>query len=163
MGGEEEDEFGGEEMPAEEMPISDDEAAAEYNEGYDHDDLNLEAIIRELEGMDHDGMPEDEMPEGVDGGDPIQIELMEMLKDFMKKMAEKMSQMEQKMYSVENEFNAFKKEPAAKKIANIVMALFASYNRSSKKATNIEPTIITDSITYLEINGSISIFAVVVE
>jgi len=68
MGGEEEDEFGGEEMPADEMPaddmpISDDEAAAEYNEGYDHDDLNLEAIIRELEGMDHDGMPEDEMPE----------------------------------------------------------------------------------------------------
>jgi hypothetical protein len=61
---------------------------------------------------------EDEMPEGVDGGDPIQIELMEMLKDFMKKMAEKMSQMENKMYSVENEFNAFKKEPAAKKIAD---------------------------------------------
>ena len=60
----------------------------------------------------------DEMPEGVDGGDPIQIELMEMLKDFMKKMAEKMSQMENKMYSVENEFNAFKKEPAAKKIAD---------------------------------------------
>jgi hypothetical protein len=61
---------------------------------------------------------EDAMPEGVDGGDPIQIELMEMLKDFMKKMAEKMSQMENKMYSVENEFNAFKKEPAAKKIAD---------------------------------------------
>ena len=60
----------------------------------------------------------DEMPEGVDGGDPIQIELMEMLKDFMKKMAEKMSQMEQKMSSVENDFNAFKKEPAAKKIAD---------------------------------------------
>jgi hypothetical protein len=62
----------------------------------------------------------DEMPEveDVDGGDPIQIELIEMLKDFMKKMAEKMSQMEQKMYSVENDFNAFKKEPAAKKIAD---------------------------------------------
>jgi hypothetical protein len=29
-----------------------------------------------------------------------------------------MSQMENKMYSVENEFNAFKKEPAAKKIAD---------------------------------------------
>ena len=64
---------------------------------------------------------EDEMPEDIediDGGDPIQIELMEMLKDFMKKMAEKMSQMENKMYSVENEFNAFKKEPASKKIAD---------------------------------------------
>ena len=60
----------------------------------------------------------DEMPEGVDGGDPIQIELMEMLKDFMKKMAEKMSQMEQKMSTVENDFNSFKSEPAAKKIAD---------------------------------------------
>jgi hypothetical protein len=60
----------------------------------------------------------DEMPEGVDGGDPIQIEIMEMLKDFMKKMAEKMSQMEQKMSTVENDFNAFKSEPAAKKIAD---------------------------------------------
>ena len=62
-----------------------------------------------------DMMPE---VEDVDGGDPIQIELMEMLKDFMKKMAEKMSQMEQKMSSVENDFNAFKSEPAAKKIAD---------------------------------------------
>lgn len=48
----------------------------------------------------------------------IEVELMDMLKDFMKKMSEKMSQMENKMYSVENEFNAFKKEPAAKKIAD---------------------------------------------
>jgi hypothetical protein len=51
-------------------------------------------------------------------GPAIQVELMEMLKDFMKKMSEKMSQMEQKMYSVENDFNAFKKEPASKKIAD---------------------------------------------
>jgi len=78
MGGEEEDEFGGEEMPAEEMPISDDEAAAEYNEGYNADEMNLEEIIRELEGgdmmatdkMPEDDMPEDEiMPEGYDNDD----------------------------------------------------------------------------------------------
>jgi len=52
-----------EEMPAEEMPeeepASEDEMNAEYNEGYDHDDLELESIIRELEEMNH----EDEMPE----------------------------------------------------------------------------------------------------
>jgi hypothetical protein len=52
------------------------------------------------------------------GGDAIQVELMEMLKDFMTKMAEKMSQMEVKMSEVENDFNSFKKEPAAKKIAD---------------------------------------------
>ena len=61
---------------------------------------------------------EDAMPEGVDGGDPIQIELMEMLKDFMTKMAEKMSQMEQNYSKLENEFNAFKKEPGGKKISD---------------------------------------------
>lgn len=63
---------------------------------------------------------EDEMPEGVegDGGPAIEVELIEMLKDFMKKMSEKMSQMEVKMSEVSNDFNAFKKEPAAKKIAD---------------------------------------------
>ena len=60
----------------------------------------------------------DEMPEGIDGGDPIQIELMKMLKDFIYKVGEKMSQMEQKMESMNAEFSAFKKEPAAKKIAD---------------------------------------------
>jgi hypothetical protein len=61
----------------------------------------------------------DEMPEvGVDGGDPIQIELMEMLKEFVKKISEKMSTMEQNYSSLQNEFNAFKKEPAGKKISD---------------------------------------------
>jgi hypothetical protein len=40
------DEMGGEEMPAQE-PVSDEEMKAEYNEG---DDLNIESILRELEG-----------------------------------------------------------------------------------------------------------------
>jgi hypothetical protein len=79
----------------------------------------------------------DEMPEGVDGGDPIQIELIEMLKDFMKKMAEKMSQMENKMYSVENEFNAFKKEPAAKKIADGKTEFNNVSNSSDDKVSSV--------------------------
>jgi hypothetical protein len=80
---------------------------------------------------------EDAMPEGVDGGDPIQIELMEMLKDFMTKMAEKMSQMENKMYSVENEFNAFKKEPAAKKIADGKTEFNNVSNSSDDKVSSV--------------------------
>ena len=40
---------GGEEMPEEEPVMDDEEMTDEYNEGYD-DDLNLESIIRELEG-----------------------------------------------------------------------------------------------------------------
>jgi len=56
MAGEEE----GAMAPAEEMPASEEEMTAEYNEGMDmaEDDLELESIIRELEG-DLDTMPED--------------------------------------------------------------------------------------------------------
>jgi len=54
-------------------------------------------------------------------GVPEQIEMAkiyEMLKEFIKRMAEKMASMENKMSSVEQKFEAFKKEPAAKKIAD---------------------------------------------
>jgi len=67
-----------------------------------------------------EGEMEDEKSDDVegDGGPAIEVELIEMLKDFMKKMSEKMSQMEVKMSEVENDFNSFKKEPAAKKIGD---------------------------------------------
>jgi hypothetical protein len=66
-----------------------------------------------------EGMMDGEMPEdSIDAGDPIQIELMEMLKDFVKKISEKMSTMEQNYSSLQNEFNAFKSEPAGKKISD---------------------------------------------
>jgi hypothetical protein len=61
---------------------------------------------------------EDEMPEGVDSGAPIQIELMDMLKEFVKKISEKMYQMEEKMEAMNNEFSAFKSQPAGKKISD---------------------------------------------
>ena len=62
-GDEDEMDMAGEEMPADEAPMSDDEMDAEYNEGYNADEMNLEEIIRELEGMDSedDDMPIDEM------------------------------------------------------------------------------------------------------
>jgi hypothetical protein len=64
----------------------------------------------------------EQMPEMVDGeGDPEEIEMAkiyDMLKEFIKRMSEKMGSMEKKMYEVENQFSAFKKEPAAKKIAD---------------------------------------------
>jgi hypothetical protein len=54
---------GGEEMPAEEPAMSDDEMTDEYNEGYDDRDLDLESIIRELEGdlEQQDAMGDDAM------------------------------------------------------------------------------------------------------
>ena len=47
-----------------------------------------------------------------------QEEIMSLLKDFIVKCSDKMSEMEKKMEAMNNEFSAFKKEPAAKKIAN---------------------------------------------
>jgi hypothetical protein len=51
-------------------------------------------------------------------GKEIEVEMLEMLRDFVSKMSEKMSSIDKKMYDIENQFAAFKKEPAAKKIAN---------------------------------------------
>lgn len=47
-----------------------------------------------------------------------QDEIMSLLKDFVSRVAEKMSQMETQMKEVQSQFEAFKKEPSAKKIAN---------------------------------------------
>jgi hypothetical protein len=54
------------------------------------------------------------------GKKPMEMEeeMLVMLKDFIYKMGEKVSKMEQSYSSLQDEFNQFKKEPAAKKIAN---------------------------------------------
>ena len=68
-GAEGEEMMGAEEMPIEE-PQSDEEMQDEYNEGYDERDLDLESIIRELEGdlTEDDSMAdmeaEDDLAEG---------------------------------------------------------------------------------------------------
>ena len=67
---------------------------------------------QELPGVE---MPKDGVEVEVEGALPK--EMLEMLKDFVKKMAEKMQEMEQNYSSLQSEFNAFKKEPAAKKIS----------------------------------------------
>jgi hypothetical protein len=63
---------------------------------------------------------EDSMPEGADGGEgpEVEVELMDMLKEFIYKCGEKMSQMEEKMNAMNSEFKAFKSEPAGKKISD---------------------------------------------
>jgi hypothetical protein len=44
--------------------------------------------------------------------------MVDMIKEFVKKMGEKMAEMEQSYSKLENEFKAFKKEPAGRKIAD---------------------------------------------
>jgi len=79
-------------------------------------------IVSVEEVMEEDGegepFPEGEPKAEVKPDVAVEEEVMSLLKDFIKKMGEKMGKMEEKMESVQNEFNAFKKEPAAKKIAN---------------------------------------------
>jgi hypothetical protein len=45
-------------------------------------------------------------------------EVYSLLKDMMEKISEKMKSMEDKMSAVEADFDAFKKAPAARKIAD---------------------------------------------
>lgn len=83
-----------------------------------------------------EGAVEDSMPEGTDGGDgpAVEVELMDMLKDFIVKCGEKMSQMENKMNAMNAEFNAFKSEPAGKKIPNGKTEQFNNENLSPEDA-----------------------------
>jgi hypothetical protein len=45
-------------------------------------------------------------------------EMVDMLKEFIYKMGDKVKKMEEQMSSLSTDFNSFKKEPAAKKIAD---------------------------------------------
>jgi hypothetical protein len=79
-------------------------------------------IVSVEEAMEENGegepFPEGEPKAEVKPDVSVEEEVMSLLKDFIKKMGDKMGKMEEKMESVQNEFNAFKKEPAAKRIAN---------------------------------------------
>ena len=79
----------------------------------------IEELVEEVESES----PELEVPSIV-----MEQEMLDMLKEFVKKMSEKMSNMETKMSEVESQFAAFKKEPAAKPIANGKTDFNKSYN-----------------------------------
>ncbi len=79
-------------------------------------------IVKVEEALEDEAKDMEPQPPAIDKpeteGKEVEVEMIEMLKDFVKKMSDKMASMEQKMESVENQFAAFKKEPAAKPIAN---------------------------------------------
>ena len=79
----------------------------------------IEELVEEVES---------ESPELVVPSIVMEQEMLDMLKEFVKKMSEKMSNMETKMSEVESQFAAFKKEPAAKPIANGKTDFNKSYN-----------------------------------
>jgi hypothetical protein len=61
---------------------------------------------------------EDANEEAPKDGEKVDIEMMDLLKEFIKRMSEKMASMEAQLSSVQNDFNSFKKEPAGKKISD---------------------------------------------
>lgn len=80
-------------------------------------------IEEKIEEVEDEESPELEVPSIL-----MEKEMLDMLKDFVKKMSEKMSNIETKMSEVESQFAAFKKEPAAKPIANGKTDFNKSYN-----------------------------------
>lgn len=73
----------------------------------------VEEVAKDVEEGEAPEAPELEVPSLA-----MEKEMMELVKDFVSKMGEKISKMEQSYSKLESEFNAFKKEPAAKKIAD---------------------------------------------
>lgn len=96
--------------------------------------VRIEEVVNDVEKEEVPEAPEVEIPSAEGMGEPApegepeapvekgvvepQEEIMSMLKDFIVKCSEKMSDMEKQMEAMKNDFSAFKKEPAAKKIAN---------------------------------------------
>ena len=83
----------------------------------------IEEVVSDVEEEVESEEPELEVPSIA-----MEQEMLDMLKEFVKKMSEKMSNMETKMGEVESQFAAFKKEPAAKPIANGKTDFNKSYN-----------------------------------
>jgi hypothetical protein len=113
----------GEEMPEEEPVMGDEEMTDEYNEGYE-DDLNLESIIRELEGdlegedanledglaMEGDYMGHEEMPEEDDLSMESIDEILEAILREEDEMGEEEKEPKMKMEGEDHEKEEMKEE-----------------------------------------------------
>jgi hypothetical protein len=74
--------------------------------------VRIEEVVAKEEEMEK---PEVEIEVSKDG---MSKEMVDMLKEFIYKMGDKVKKMEEQMSSLSTDFNSFKKEPAAKKIAD---------------------------------------------
>lgn len=78
----------------------------------------IEEVVGEMEGPEIEvELPASESA-ALDAPHAMESEMLSMLKEFIQKMGEKVAKMEGQFNSLEGEFNSFKKEPAAKKIAD---------------------------------------------
>lgn len=81
----------------------------------------VEEAVKEAEGEEKPEV-EIEVPVG------MEKELVDMVKEFVSKMGEKIKKMEEQMSSLNSDFNSFRKEPAAKKIADGKTEKFTKLN-----------------------------------
>jgi hypothetical protein len=81
--------------------------------------VKVEEVVADVaEGEDEMGKKMIDNPAKMAYPMEMSKEMVDMLKEFISKMGEKVSKMEQCYSKLEDEFNSFKKEPAAKKIAD---------------------------------------------
>jgi len=100
--------------PDAEIPAPDGRHELEDGTKVETKDGVIVSIEEKMEAGYKDKMEEDEEEKSED---PIK-EIVSLLKDMMEKVSQKMKDMEEKVEEVKSDFNSFKKEPAAKKIAN---------------------------------------------
>jgi hypothetical protein len=98
---------GGEEMaPEEEAPASDEEMAAEYNEGMGHDDLDISEIIRELEEDAMMGDSDEMLGTDIEEGMYFEDEYSDEEDATMKDMGSEMSDIDEIIESILREEDA---------------------------------------------------------
>lgn len=77
-----------------------------------------DGLIVMVKAAEEEAPLEDANEEAPEGGEKVDVEMMDLLKEFIKRMSDKMAAMEAQLSSVQNDFNSFKKEPAGKKISD---------------------------------------------
>jgi hypothetical protein len=75
--------------------------------------VSVEEVAGDVEAPEAPEAPQAEVPVM-----NAESEMISMLKDFIKKMSEKMNALEANFSKLEEEYNSFKKEPSAKKVAD---------------------------------------------
>lgn len=96
-----------------------------------------DGLIVKVEEPSSEADIEDAKEVEVNAGQNYEMEVVELLKDFMNKVNDKMQNFETEIKSIQNEFSSFRKEPAAKKIADGKIEKFNKEDEMDTKINSI--------------------------
>ena len=99
-------------------------------------EVEVEAAA-ELPGQELPGVEAPKDGEDVEMGYMLPEEMVNMLKDFIVKCSEKLAELEMANKKMEADFNAFKKEPAAKKISTAK----SEFNAANKSEDDLDARV----------------------